>query len=141
LSEKSDQVEAGARAMSKRSMAAIRAKDREAWLELFAEDAIVEDPIGPSMLDAEGKGQRGKEEIGAFFDNIISPNELIEFDIVSSYQCGEEVANVGTIHITFPGAKQIASVPLVSTYKIGPDGRLVALRAYWEAEQMTIRDV
>jgi hypothetical protein len=93
------------------------------------------------MLDPEGRGQRGKEEIAAFFDNIISPNDLIEFEIVSSFQCGQEVANVGTIHITFPGGKQIASVPLVSTYRIGSAGRLVALRAYWEAEQMTIRDV
>ena len=53
------------REMSKRSMAAIETKDRDGWLSLFAEDAVVEDPIGPSMLDPEGLGHRGKEAISA----------------------------------------------------------------------------
>jgi steroid Delta-isomerase len=134
-------VTASPREMSKRSMAAIGAKDRDGWLALFTDDAIVEDPIGPSMFDPEGNGQRGKGAIGAFFDNVIATNDLIEFKITSSYECGSEVANVGTIEITLPGGKQIASVDLVSTYKIGPDGRLVALRAFWEQDQLRIRDV
>jgi steroid Delta-isomerase len=134
-------VTASAREMSKRSMAAIEALDREAWLALFTDDAVVEDPIGPSMFDPEGNGQRGKDEIGAFFDNVIGPNDKIEFKIHSSYECGNEVANVGTIEITFPGGKQIASVDLVSTYRIGPDGRLVALRAFWEQDNLRFRDV
>ena len=32
---------------------------RAAWLEVFADDAIVEDPIGPSAFDPKGKGHRG----------------------------------------------------------------------------------
>jgi steroid Delta-isomerase len=130
-----------ARAMSKRSMAAITSKDRDGWLELFTEDAVVEDPIGPSFLDPEGRGHQGKEAIERFFDEIIAPNDLVSFTINLSYECGNEVANVGTIDITLPGGKQIASVDLVSTYRIGPDGRLVSLRAYWESEQMRFRDV
>jgi steroid Delta-isomerase len=128
------------RDMSKRSMAAIEAKDRDGWLVLFAEDAVVEDPIGPSMLDPEGRGHRGHGAIGRFFDDVIAPNDKITFKIDLSYQAGPEVANVGTIDITFPGGKQIASVDLVSTYRIGPDGRLESLRAYWEPEQMRVRD-
>jgi ketosteroid isomerase-like protein len=126
--------------MSKRSMAAIESKDRDGWLVLFAEDAVVEDPIGPSMLDPEGLGHRGHDAIGRFFDDVIAPNDKITFKIDLSYQAGPEVANVGTIDITFPGGKQIASVDLVSTYRIGPDGLLESLRAYWEPEQMRVRD-
>jgi len=129
-----------ARDVSKRSMAAIESKDRDGWLALFAEDAVVEDPIGPSMLDPEGLGHRGREAIGRFFDDVIAPNDKITFKIDLSYQAGPEVANVGTIDITFPGGKQIASVDLVSTYRISPDGRLESLRAYWEPEQMRVRD-
>ena len=29
-------------------MAAVEAGDRDAWLALFADDAVVEDPVGPS---------------------------------------------------------------------------------------------
>jgi steroid delta-isomerase len=143
LSATTDQTEnAGVtpREMSKRSMAAIESKDRDGWLSLFAEDAVVEDPVGPSMLDPEGLGHRGKEAIARFFDDVIAPNDKIEFTIKLSYQSGPEVANVGTIDITFPGGTQIASVDLVSTYRIGKDGRLESLRAHWEPEQMRVRD-
>lgn len=128
------------RDVSKRSMAAIEGKDREAWLALFTDDAVVEDPIGPSMFDPEGRGQRGKEAIAKFFDDVIAPNDRIRFTIRSSYECGSEVANVGTIDITLPGGSQVASVDLVSTYRINSDGLLTALRAYWEAEQMRFSD-
>ncbi len=128
------------REMSKRSMAAIESKDRDGWLSLFAEDAVVEDPIGPSMLDPEGVGQRGKEAIARFFDTVIAPNDKIEFKINLSYESGLEVANVGTIEITFPGGNQMASVDLVSTYCIGTDGLLKSLRAYWEPDKMRVRD-
>ena len=47
----------------KRSREAAIAHDKEAWLANFADDAIVEDPIGPSHFDPEGKGHRGKEAI------------------------------------------------------------------------------
>ena len=125
-----------AREVSKRSMAAIESKDRQAWLALFTEDGIVEDPIGPSMFDPDGLGHRGKEAIGKFFDEVIFPNDQIRFSIRSSYECGSEVANVGTIDITLPGGSQLASVDLVSTYRINEEGLLISLRAYWEAGQM-----
>jgi steroid delta-isomerase len=128
------------REVSKRSMAAIESKDRQAWLALFTEDGVVEDPIGPSMFDPEGLGHRGKAAIGKFFDEVIFPNDSIKFTIRLSYESGSEVANVGTIDITLPGGSQIASVDLVSTYRIDTDGFLTALRAYWEADQMRFRE-
>jgi hypothetical protein len=38
----------------KRSREAAMARDKEAWLAVFADDAIVEDPIGPSHFDPDG---------------------------------------------------------------------------------------
>ena len=52
----------------KRSREAAMARDKEAWLALFADDAIIEDPVGPSHFDHDGKGHRGKEAIAKFFD-------------------------------------------------------------------------
>ena len=49
----------------RRSREAVIARDKEAWLAVFTDDAIVEDPIGPSALDPDGKGHRGRDAISA----------------------------------------------------------------------------
>jgi ketosteroid isomerase-like protein len=114
-------------------MAAVEAKDREAWLALFSEDAVVEDPIGPSHFDPEGTGHRGPEAIAAFYDSVVAANESIRFDIRQSFLCGDEAANVGVIRITFAGGSAI-EVDGVYTYRRSTDDRIAALRAYWEID-------
>ena len=114
-------------------MAAVEAGDREAWLDLFAEDAVVQDPVGPSPFDPEGHGHRGPEAIAAFYDNVIGVNESIRFTIHQSFLCGDEVANVGIIRITFAGGGAV-EVDGVYIYRAGPDGRIASLRAFWEAD-------
>jgi len=116
-------------------MDAVEAHDREAWLALFADDAVVEDPIGPSAFDPEGEGHRGPEAIAAFYDNVIAANESITFTIRESYLCGDECANVGAIRIAFAGGSAV-EVDGVYTYRRSPDGRIAALRAYWEADKI-----
>ena len=80
----------------KRSREAAVVRDKEAWLAVFADDAVVEDPIGPSHFDPEGKGHRGKAAIAKFYDMAIAPSELT-FNFTKTYQCGDEEANVGNI--------------------------------------------
>ncbi|BBU20833.1 nuclear transport factor 2 family protein [Mycobacterium xenopi] len=122
-----------AHAAGRRSREAVQAKDKQAWLEVFADDAIVEDPIGPSAFDPEGQGHRGKEAISAFWDKAIAPADKIEFNFRDTFQCGNEEANVGNIVITM-GEHQITAEG-VFTYKVDDDGKLVALRAYWEMDR------
>ena len=117
-------------------MAAVEAGDRDGWLALFAPDAVVEDPIGVSPLDPEGKGRRGLVEIAEFYDTVIAANP-VRFSITGSYAAGNEVANVGTITTTFPDGSR-AVVEGVYTYRVDDDGRIVALRAYWEFDRMRI---
>ena len=123
-----------ARAASKQSMAAVEAGDRQAWLALFASDAVVQDPIGVSPLDPTGLGHRGVDAIAAFYDTVIAPNR-VAFEIRESYAAGDEVANVGTITTTFADGGR-ALVDGVYTYRVDDDGRLVALRAYWEIDAL-----
>jgi ketosteroid isomerase-like protein len=116
-------------------MTAVEAGDRAGWLALFADDAIVEDPIGPSVFDPDGKGHRGSAAIEAFYDNVIAANESIRFEIRQSFLCGDEIANVGVIRITVaPGL--IVEVDGVYTYRRSSDGRIAALRAYWEPDSI-----
>ena len=117
----------------RRSREAVIARDKEAWLAVFTDDAIVEDPIGPSPLDPEGKGHRGRDAISAFWDKTIAPTTKIEFFFRDTYQCGNEEANVGHILIT-TGDYQITAEG-VFTYQANDDGQLVALRAYWEMDR------
>ncbi len=117
------------------SMAAVEAGDREAWLALFSDDAVVEDPVGPSMFDPEGTGHQGREAIAAFYDNVIGVNESIRFTIRQSFLCGDEVANVGTIRIGFVGGGAV-EVDGVYCYRVAADGKLGGIRAYWEADQI-----
>ena len=66
-----------------------------------------------------------------------APAERIEeglrFAIRESYAAGSECANVGTITTTLPDGTTVA-VDGVYTYRVGDDGRVVALRAFWEFE-------
>ncbi len=116
-------------------MAAVEAGDRAAWLALFADDAVVEDPIGPSPFDPEGTGHRGTAAIAAFYDKVIAANESIRFDIHQSFLCGDEAANVGVIRITFPGGAAI-EVDGIYIYRRTPDGKIAAIRAFWEPERI-----
>ena len=121
-----------ARDLARRSQAAVHRKDRAAWLSLFAPDAVVADPIGPSPLDPDGNGHRGLAAIAAFYDTVIAPNEQISFEIERSYLCGDEVADVGTIRTALPGGDHVVVVRGVYTYRADGSGRLAALRAFWE---------
>src|ERR1700759_2855192 len=86
--------ESPAHVAGKRSRDAVGARDKEAWLAVFADDAIVEDPVGPSHFDPEGKGHRGKDAIARFYDMAIAPSDLT-LNVEKTYKCGNEEANVG----------------------------------------------
>ena len=123
-----------ARLASQRSMDAVHKKDKEAWVANFADDGIVEDPVGPSMLDPDGKGHRGKTAIAAFWDKLIGPNRVF-FDVRDSYANGSECANVGTVTTVLPNGA-IMIVNGVFTYRVNESGKVIALRAFWEPARM-----
>ena len=45
--------------------------NKQAWLDLFADDAIVQDPVGVSPLDPTGLGHQGKGAIEAFWNILL----------------------------------------------------------------------
>lgn len=125
-----------------RSIQAVDAGDKDAWLALFADDAIVQDPVGPSGFDPDGKGHRGHAAIAAFWDKAIANVQRFEFVVRDSHACGDEMANVGTITSYLPGGYRV-DADLVMTYKVDADGKLLWLRAFWEVERAmsTAREV
>lgn len=129
-----DYAVVGARRAAIASMTAIENGDRVGWLALFADDALVADPVGVSPLDPAGEGHRGAEAIAAFYDTIIA-QASISFAIRESYLAGDECANVGTITSRFPDGSA-GIVDGVYTYRIDEAGQIISLRAHWEYEAM-----
>ncbi len=116
------------------SMRAVDAGQKEEWLALFAADAVVEDPVGPSGFDPEGKGHRGLDAISAFWDAGIANVERFEFTVRDSHAAGDEVANVGTITTYLPGDYRV-DTDLVAVYRVNDEGKLLSMRAFWETER------
>ena len=109
------------------------AKDKQNWLDLFAEDAIVQDPIGKSPLDPVGDGHKGKEAIEKFYDTVIA-NGNIEFNILESIPCADECANFAQI-INVVGDVKIETKMIV-IYRVNSNDKIVSLRAFWDYQKM-----
>ena len=109
------------------------AKDKKNWLSLFADDAIVQDPIGVSPLDPEGEGHKGIEAIEKFYDTVIA-NGNIEFNILESIPCANECANYAQI-VNVVGDVKIETKMIV-IYCINSRNKIQSLRAFWDYQNM-----
>ena len=109
------------------------AKDKKNWLSLFADDAIVQDPIGVSPLDPEGEGHKGIEAIEKFYDTVIA-NGNIEFNILESIPCANECANYAQI-VNVVGDVKIETKMIV-IYCINSSNKIQSLRAFWDYQNM-----
>ncbi|MBQ0797188.1 nuclear transport factor 2 family protein [Zhongshania sp.] len=103
---------------------------KAAWLDLFAEDACVQDPVGKSPLDPSGLGHIGKAAIADFWDMVIAAGD-IEFTIVSSHPAGDECANVVRMVNNLPGDIKM-ELDMVVVYTANGDGKITSLKAYWD---------
>ena len=109
------------------------AKDKKNWLSLFADDAIVQDPIGVSPLDPEGEGHKGIEAIEKFYDTVIA-NGNIQFNILESIPCANECANYAQI-VNVVGDVKIETKMIV-IYCINSSNKIQSLRAFWDYQNM-----
>ncbi len=119
-----------AQAAAQRSIDAVRAKNKDAWVANFADDACIEDPVGKSPLDQTGNGHRGKAAISAFWDMCIAPGN-VDFAIRESYPVSDiACANVGSILNTMGDMKIEAKGVFI--YHVNSEGKVTNLRAYWD---------
>jgi steroid delta-isomerase len=112
------------------SMQAAVAGDREGWLALYSEDAVLEDPVGPSPWDLEGRGQRGKRALAAFWDRVIGPNRGLQFEVRERYTGGREVASVLTVTSALPDGRRV-EFGMVTILSSNEQGLIQSLRAFW----------
>ena len=116
------------------SWSAVQRKAKEEWLAIMADDVVFQDPIGVSPLDSTGKGHVGKQAVSAFWDKIMAPS-TISIEVHRSFTAGMECAHLMTLSTELPGgAKSI--VTGIFTYRVNDDGKLAALRGYWDMADM-----
>ncbi|MDI9918684.1 nuclear transport factor 2 family protein [Rhodococcus sp. IEGM 1379] len=122
-----------ARIAGNASRAAAITKNKDEWLALFAEDGWVEDPVGPSGFDPEGKGHHGREAISKFYDMTIATADSLEFLIDDSLVCGNENVNIGKIRTSVGG--MMIDAEGVFVYRVNDEGKIQSLRAFWEVDR------
>jgi steroid Delta-isomerase len=125
-----------ARNASMRSYSAVAKGDLAEWLTVYAEDAVLEDPVGRSMFDETGEGHRGHEGISAFWEKAIAPIGTFAFEINDSFANPESntCANIGRIRTSFADGSS-TTTELIMVYVVDDDGRVTSMRAYWEPER------
>lgn len=115
--------DAAARAVVDAYLACWRDKDKARWLDLFADDAEVLDPVGtPAHV--------GKDAIGAFWDRVTATGMKMDPTLHKTVVCGDEVLASFTMTST-AGAMGMA-VDIVDVFRLDSAGKIAQLRAYWD---------
>ena len=121
---------------SQNSWRCVQTRDREGWLALMADDVVIEDPIGPSVTNADGTGVRGKAAVEAFYDTNIAANQLrITCEETFPSSSPDEVAHILVLRSRFEGGFT-STVRGVFTYRVNEGGLIANMRGYWNMDVM-----
>jgi hypothetical protein len=109
-------------------------KNKEAWLNLFDDNAVVSDPVGKSPLDPEGLGHKGKEKITLFWDNVIA-NGNVKLNATKRYTSGDlhcAVAIEGRNDMGFVETH----IDMMVVYQVNLEGKIISLSAHWDFDDL-----
>jgi steroid Delta-isomerase len=109
-------------------VAAYQDNDRDAFLDAFATDGVIVDPVGTPP-------HAGREARGAFWDTVHQLTERMSFDVKDVVVCGNEAAMVFRIHAGT--ADSGIALDAVDIFEVGDDGKIASLRAYWDMGRAT----
>jgi len=130
--------------VAKSSPAAVAVKDRDAWMSIFANYNIVEDPIGSrphvsGVFDGR-EGRRSQGPLQRFYDTFIAPNE-IRFRVAQDIVVGQTVCRELVIELGM-NEKVKAEVPIHAFYEMVQEGgeyKVCRLAAHWELVPMILQ--
>lgn len=108
-----------------RAMTAVEQGDRDAWLELFAAEAVLEDPVG------HVPPRRGTAQIAAFWDEGIAVLEQVRFEVTRAHDAPREALLLADVSIRVPGGA-VAGYDAALHYVLDEAGAIASLRAFWD---------
>ena len=118
---------------SRESIKNIMTNNRDGWLAIFAEEAVLFDPAGFTYLNSAETGSKGKKAIAEFYDDLISQVGTITMEILHSHPAGDECANV--VQLTNDmGSDMVIKTNMVAVYKVNDKGKVVSLKVYWDGK-------
>jgi len=112
------------------SIRAAESGDKATWLGLFADEAWLQDPVGPSPYDPSGEGFRGKAAIEGFWDSVIGPAETC-FDSRLRIPSGPDSCACWMVANNQMGEQSI-DIDVMVTYQLNAGGEIQSLRAFWD---------
>lgn len=116
-----------------RSPAAVGIHDRAAWVDLFAADAEVNDPVG-------SRPHRGRVAIERFYDTFIGPN-TITFHVDEDVVCGMSVVRDLTVETVMSTGARL-NIPMHLRYDlvdVAGAMHVQRLYAHWELPSMIVQ--
>jgi steroid delta-isomerase len=107
---------------------AMSANDKEGYLELFATDATLEDPVGSGV-------RKGHDEIREFWDVVHTLSENITLVPTGP-------ARVAANEVAFPmqavsdvaGSKMV--VDIIDVFVVDDSRKITGMRAFWDMSEM-----
>ncbi len=105
--------------------------NKEAWLGLYADDAIVKDPVGVSPFDPVGDGHIGKAAIEKFWDTVIGPASLTMGADKRIISGPRHCASLQWVENAM-GEGQTTKVEMMATYEVNDEGKITQMFAHWD---------
>ncbi|MGH0030739.1 MAG: nuclear transport factor 2 family protein [Myxococcota bacterium] len=96
--------------------------DVDAIVELYAEDATIEDPIGSDL-------HRGRDAVRAFYQGIGTPTMKRSGPVRVA---GREAATPLVVILGGPGDEKVLDI--ISVMVFDDDGKITSMRAYWSGD-------
>lgn len=109
-----------------RAMTAVENGERDAWLGLFAADAVLEDPVG------HAPARRGAEQIAAFWDDGIAVLEQVRFTVTRVHDAPHEALLLAGVSIRAPGGATAGYEAALHYVLDDTTGAIASLRAFWD---------
>lgn len=109
--------------------------NRDAWLALYRDDAVVSDPVGKSPFDAAGDGHIGKEAIAAFYDTVIGPSNIT---LTPGLRCpsGDYTCAVPMTALNDLGNGLSVTINMIAVYEVDDAGLIKSMSAFWDYAEM-----
>jgi steroid Delta-isomerase len=105
------------------------AEDREGWLDMFAPDAWIEDPVGTPR-------RTGREEIGAFWDETHTvPDKVALVPLGITTIVGDEVAFTMQAQATL--GDQVFGIDIIDIMTFDDEGKITTMRAFFDPTAMS----
>ena len=111
-------------------------RKKQEWLDLFAEDAVILDPLGETYMDPTGAGYRTPAEREKWWDDHYEAE--FYYAMNASFVAGNQVANYESLIMvgTVDGEKHSFKCEGIWTYEVNEEGKLTAMIGYWEEEAL-----